>query len=205
MLWYRSDDVSSLIHYSKGNGLGYDLCLACGRMTAKDSLKDNHKRLRTGTDCNHSDFSILRGIGLGLDTTTDALEILLVDLDGKYIKDEVVAYTLAVAIRAAVAQFMGVELEEIGCAIKEVRTPTNSGTCQSIILFDNNAAGYCSSGCIIENLPRILKNAKQMLLCDCKTCCNKCLLQHDTKFKVDFLDRTQGLNWLTDDWLQKLL
>lgn len=204
MLWYRSDDASSLIHYSKGNGLGYDLCLACGRMTAKDSLKDNHKRLRTGTDCNHSDFSILRGIGLGLDTTTDALEILLVDLDGKYIKDEVVAYTLAVAIRAAVAQFMGVELDEIGCAIKEVRTPTNLGTCQSIILFDNNTAGYCSSGCIIENLPRILKNAKQMLLCDCKTCCNKCLLQHDTKFKVDFLDRTQGLNWLTDVWLKKL-
>lgn len=199
-VWYRSSDVGSLINYSKGSGNGYDLCLACGRMN-RGNLDDVHKRVRTGTECKHSSFAMLENISLGIETTTDAFEIVLADLDGKFIDNDILAYTLGVAIRASVAKFMGVELEEIGCITKLIRSPNGKSACLSLVLFDNNASGYCSSRVITDNLGQIMRGAKHVLECDCATCCDKCLLQYDTKFNVDLLDRKVALDFLSDDWL----
>lgn len=202
-VYYRSSSTGSLINYSKGSGKGYDLCLACGRMT-KNDMDDNHKRLRAGTECNHSSFAMLNNICLATETSTDAIEFVFRDINNKYINDDILAYTLAVAIRASVAKFMCVELEEIGCIKKMIRTPDDKGTCLSMVLFDNNAAGYCSSSEIVNNLKTIMYGAKQVLMCDCATCCDKCLLQYDTKFNVDMLDRHIALEFLSDEWLSLL-
>ena len=197
---YRSSTTGSFINYSKGDGNGYDLCLACGRMS--NSLDDKHKRLRTGTECIHNSFAMLENVSLGIETTTDAIEFILADENGCFITDKVLAYTLAVAIRAAVAKTMGVELEEIGCITKKVRIPDSKDTCLSMVLFDNCASGYTSSTLIVEQLGAILHKAKDILNCDCATCCDKCLLQYDTKFNVDMLDRKVALGFLTDEWLK---
>lgn len=202
-IYYRSSATGSLINYSRGKKNGYDLCLSCGRMTS-DSLKDAHKRLRTGTECNHSSFAMLNNIYLGIETTTDAIEFVFKDIDDNYITNEVLAYTLGVAIRASIASFMGIELEELGCIKKTVRTPDDKGTCLSIILFDNNATGYCSSTDIINNLKTIMYGAKRVLTCDCAAYCDKCLLQYDTRFNVDMLDRHVALEFLSDEWLSTL-
>ena len=205
-VYYRNSDTGNLINYSRGvGGGGYDLCLACGRMEASGSgLQDTHKRLRTGTECKHSPFSMLPNINLGIETSTDAVELVLADLDGKFITDDVTAYTLAVAIRSSVARFMGVELDEIGCLKKLVRDPIGHKPCLSIVLFDNNASGYSSSNEIIKNLAGILRGAKNVLTCDCVTCCDKCLLQFDTKYNVDMLDRKVALEFLSKEWLKSL-
>lgn len=99
---------------------------------------------------------------------------------------------------------MGVELEEIGCLKKTVRTPDNKGTCLSIVLFDNNATGYCSSADIVNKLKTIMHGAKEVLVCDCAAYCDKCLLQYDTRFSVDLLDRHVALEFLSDEWLDTL-
>lgn len=202
-IYYRSSATGSLINYSRGKRNGYDLCLSCGRMTS-DTLRDSHKRLRTGTDCKHSSFAMLNNIYLGMETTTDAIEFVFKDIDNNYIDNEVLAYTLAVAIRASIASFMGIELEEIGCLKKTVRTPDNKGTCLSIVLFDNNATGYCSSADIVNKLKTIMHGAKEVLVCDCAAYCDKCLLQYDTRFSVDLLDRHVALEFLSDEWLATL-
>jgi len=203
-IYYRNSATGSLINYSKGKSNGYDLCLSCGRMTS-NTMEDSHKRLRTGTECKHSSFAMLNNICLGIETTTDAIEFVFKDLDDKYITNDVLAYTLAVAIRASIASFMGVELEEIGCIKKKVRTPDDKGTCLSIVLFDNNATGYCSSIDIVNNLKNIMYGAKSMLAsCDCAAYCDKCLLQYDTRFNVDMLDRHVALEFLSDEWLATL-
>lgn len=202
-IWCRSSDISSLINYSKGTGSGYDLCLTCGRMS-RSNLDDLHKRLRTGTQCKHSSFSLRSNVCLGIETTTDALELVFADLDGSYIDDEILAYTLGVAVRASVAAFMGVELEEVGCVKKKIRIPHDKGTCFSIVLFDNNASGYCSSPDIVNNLAKIMRDAKRILNCDCSMCCDKCLLQYDTRFNVNLLDRHVALQFLSEEWLQSL-
>lgn len=204
LVWYRKSDTASLIHYSHGpSANGYKLCLSCGRMSAH--LPDIHNKLRTGRPCNHSDYSIISDLYLGIETTTDALEIFLTDTNGKPITIETIAYSLGIALRSAVASFIGIDISEIGCYAKYIRPDLEQSHLAgySIVLFDNNASGYCSAPQIINNIGYLLQRAHEFLNCDCTTCCNKCLLQYDTKFNIQNLNRHAALKFLTPQWLEK--
>lgn len=209
---YKKDCSGSVIYYSKGGGNGYFLCLECGRMEAyNENNKKNfkhHKRLRSSTnnkydsiDCNPSSFSVVEKISLGFEDKTDILELFLRDINGYPINDKTLAYTLSVAIRNAIAKYLNVELEELGCNVKEVRN--NQGREYCIQLYDVSSSGYCSSDSITNNLNQIFKMAKDILKCNCLTSCSKCLLQNDTKYNYDSLDRKVGLEFLSDEWLNK--
>lgn len=50
----------------------------------------------------------------------------------------------------------------------------------------------------------IYDGAKEVLVCDCAAYCDKCLLQYDTRFSVDLLDRHVALEFLSDEWLATL-
>ncbi len=209
---YKQDPQGSVIYYTKGEGNGYLLCLECGRMEAyNDKNREKfkkHYRLRSyqnGTakeECHHSEFSIVdggnKGIAIGAEIKTDVLELMLYDLNKKIISDQTLAYTLAVAIRNAVARFLNIESAEIGCDVKKLH---HGG--YVLQLYDVNASGYCSSSNIIKNMYQILQLAKKNLECDCKLCCNKCLLQNDTKYKYEYLDRQLALKFLSDKWINK--
>ena len=140
-----------------------------------------------------------------METTTDALEILLRDINGNLITDETIAYSLGIALRSAIASFIGIEISEIGCIAKEIRPDISNENLSgfSIILFDNNASGYCSAPQILENMSYLLHRAHEFLQCNCTSCCNRCLLQYDTKFNVNQLNRISALNFLTPEWLAK--
>lgn len=217
---YKNDKEGSVIHYSNGGGEGYILCLECGRMVAnnkknREEFKKRHYRLRSGVypnsqtgntykvECQHSPYSIIENINLGVEIKTDLLELILSDLDGNVIDDRTLAYSLAVAIRSGIAKYMNVETEEIGCIAKQIRVNGTNKKGFAIELFDKNASGYCSSNDIIKNLNIIFKYAQNILKCDCAQSCNKCILQNDTKYNYRYLDRKLALEFLTDEWIAK--
>ncbi|MFY9259148.1 MAG: DEAD/DEAH box helicase [Gallionella sp.] len=219
--FFRSNPAGTVFNHSAGiNGLGYAICLACGRaepMVIEADEDENkvaalpkvfqspHRRLRGAQEgdsakCEGSDFSIQRGIRLGHEARTDVLELMLYDLDGSPLVDKKAAFSLAVAMRSAIAKMLGVEVAELGCNFKEVRLDQKIG--QAIVLFDRNASGYCSS--VSDQVREILSKAKEILSCaaDCEGACQHCLLHFDTRFQMDNLDRHAALAFLTESWLQ---
>lgn len=228
---FRSSPTGRVFNHSSGaNDTGYAICLECGRaepMPLHPNPRDKsglghlpplfrqpHKRLRGGkgkddatTECkgSHSPFAIKPDLHLGLEEVTDVLELQLNGLDGLPISDKVAAYSIAVALRAAVAATLGVEIGEIGCDVKPMRHPMHKQEAHVIVLYDHSAAGYCSS--VTERLPQLLERARVGLIdCpgDCKSACQHCLLDYDTRFRLSELDRFAAANFLTDDWMQQL-
>ncbi len=222
---YRASPIGTVFNHSAGtNGLGYAICLACGRAEQMVSESDDgeveqggvalpkifrspHRRLRgaqggaTAT-CAVSGFSIKPGLRLGHEATTDVLELMLNDLDGRPLSDRQIAFSLAVAIRSAIAEKLGVEVDELGCDTKQIRL-ANGVVGEAIVLFDRNASGYCSS--VSDRLREVLFKAKGILSCaaGCEGACQHCLLHFDTRFRMDDLNRHVALEFLTDDWLNE--
>lgn len=122
-----------------------------------------HKRLRggkgpreTSAECqgSHKSFAIKPSLHLGLEVVTDVLELQLNGLDGLPLADHRAAYSIAVALRSALASTLGVEIDEIGCDTKPIRHPMQKQVGYVIVLSDRAAAGYCSS--VGERLPELL-------------------------------------------------
>lgn len=215
---FRYSPLGTVFHFSAGaSKLGYAVCLNCGRadaITAEGVLPSifmrEHKRLRGGQgvadmicEGSHQPFAIKLDLRLGYESRTDVLEILLKYEDGSALQDKVVAYSLAVALRSAVASHLGVEVSELGCDIKPVRQGDGIDG-YAIVIYDQNASGYASS--VADIIPNLLRGARSNLYCasDCDTACQSCLIHFDTRFRVDELDRHAALCLLTDDWLDKL-
>lgn len=215
---FRASSNGHVFHQSRGlHGEGYALCLECGR--AEPMLKDQHlpavfqnkhtKLRRTkeeGLFCPGSDsaWKIKQGITLGHEGWTDVLEIQLKTLSGAWLYDDVAARTLAVALRDALAELIGVQATELGCDVKESK-PEPGARCQSILIFDRFAAGYASSA--DRYLGRMFALARQRLQCaaECDSACPRCVLDFDQRFAADSLDRYAALEVLTQDWVNGLV
>ncbi len=224
---FRSSSTGRVFNHSGGvYGTGYAICLDCGRaepMALRVDTTSNvglghlpplfrvpHKRLRgahggqTG-ECkgSHNPFSIKPNLHLGLEEVTDVLELHLNGLDGLPIADKVAAYSIAVALRGAVAATLGVEINEIGCDVKPIRHPMQDQG-YVLVLYDHSAAGYCSS--VADRLPEMLRAARGLLDCrgNCTSACQHCLLDYDTRFRFDQLDRFAAARFLSEDWMQRL-
>jgi DEAD/DEAH box helicase domain-containing protein len=219
---FRSTPTGSVFHFSSGvNRSGYALCLECGRSAPMGSTGDpnhglprvfqnSHKRLRGrqgGNDwvCGGSDgeFKIKKGINFGREYTTDVLELSLCGLDGAPLTDGTVAYTLAVALRRAIAESLGIEETELGCESKMIRDDFGRKT-RSIQIFDIRSAGY--SSLVAPDLPNLLRSARSILQCDanCEGACQSCLLNFDTRYHSEDLDRIAALKFITDEWINSL-
>lgn len=221
---FRATPQASVFHHSSGvGGSGYAVCLECGRsapMGYKEEEHDTpaifrkpHKRLRgrrgQGDDWNcggsDSSFKIKKGVHFGREYTTDVLELTLAGLDGLPLqaKQEAVAYTIAVALRRAVAAHLGIAESELGCDSKEIRDGQGRRT-RALQIFDMRSAGY--SSLVAPDLPGLLKTARKVLLCEsqCDGACQSCLLTFDTRYKVESLDRHAALDFLTTEWLDAL-
>lgn len=219
---FRCSSEGSVFHYSSGlGGAGYAVCLECGRAAplgygedpeeTPAAFKRPHKRLRgrrgSGDDwnCGGSDspFKIKKGVSFGREYTTDVLELSLVGLDGHALADADAAYTLAVALRTAIAARLGVDESELGCDTKPIRDP-NGRSSRVVQIFDMRSGGY--SSLVAADLPVLLRDARKALICesDCESACQSCLLTFDTRFRLDSLDRHAALRFLSDEWIQSL-
>ncbi|MET3464562.1 DEAD/DEAH box helicase [Variovorax atrisoli] len=225
---FRATSLGTVFNHTAGaNGLGFAVCLECGRsepMIADTTADENgsvaparpfafrqpHRRLRGAQGgeskmCAGSDqpFSVQSALRFGCESTTDVLELVLQGLDGKPLTDRSTAYSIAVALRGAVAATLGVEETELGCDTKEIRLPDGSRA-QAVLVFDRNASGYSSA--VSDKLESVLRRASENLQCthDCDAACQHCLLSFDTRFRHDDLNRHAALTFLSNRWLDEL-
>lgn len=199
-----------LVYYSNRGGprgAGYAICLQCGRAEA-DS--DNHGvsslpppladhkplRYRKGQDLcpgNHKPFSIKRNIALGLEITTDVLE-----LQPQHILRRAGAYALVIALREALAQELGVEADEMGFAVEQAENALGAPAV-SLYLFDR-ASGGAGFAVSFEHLMRpVFRGAEKILDCQtpgCEKACAACVLTADAPGGKGDLDRTAALAFL---------
>ncbi|MCY7347425.1 MAG: DUF1998 domain-containing protein [Pyrinomonadaceae bacterium] len=211
---FRVSTRGHIFNQSRGiYGTGYALCLECGRtepMSPDRSLPKvfelPHRKLRRtkedGKFCPGSDdnWKTKQNIALGHRGWTDIFELQLKNTVGICLDDQTAALTLAVALRDALAELLGVQANELGCDVKQARTE-EGGVCQSILIFDRFAAGYSSSA--DRFLADLFKRAAERLDCpaNCDSACPHCVLDYDQRFAADNLDRHQAAALLTPEWL----
>lgn len=199
-----------LVYYSNRGGpgsFGYAVCLHCGRAepdsdnrgqpSPRPALVD-HKplRYRKGQDLcpgNDKPFAIKRNLSLGLEITTDVFE-----LQPQHTLPRAGATALAIALREALAQELGIEADEMGFAVAQARNSLGAPAV-SLFLFDR-AAGGAGFAVSFEHLMRpVLHRARQILDCKtpgCEKACAACVLTSDAPDGKDALDRTAALAFM---------
>jgi Lhr-like helicase len=228
---YRARRYGSLFHHSDGlHGTGYALCLRCGQAdsmlpderlpatffnNAEDFEKQSplfHKRLRGGrlndkeAHCpgNDSDWSILRGVRLGVVSHTEIFELQPRDTSLSPI-DRMTAYTLAVALRRSLCAMLGIEESEVGALAAPSRAANGDAT-YSLYLYDTatGGAGYVSQ--VAGRLPELLRLTRDNLQCpnECDAACQGCVLTHETQHHLDDLNRHAALEFLSDAFLDAM-
>lgn len=197
----ESDNHAEILFYHMGKGKGYSVCLHCGKAaTDRDSLNE-HKRLRGGkTDqeqnagsCsgNLTPFAIHDHVILGGRFKTDFCEIRVKDENEIYSSDQVLLYTLGAVISKELAHFLAVEEAEISFGLKRYE---NFST---IFIFDTVKGGAGYSSQFISYADQIFDNSLQKLnACDCDKACTKCVIDRNTQWHTDKLDRNPALLWL---------
>lgn len=214
---FRSTSRGHVYHYSSGiNRRGYALCLSCGRAEpmgsngASPEVFDRpHARLRGGKGqdriCvgSQNTWSIKPNLNLGHEAFTDVLEIQIRDESGNWLSDATAAQTIAVAMRNALAERLGVQVSELSCAYKSAKVDDGNIT-YSILIFDRHAAGYASGA--DEMVADLLEVAHARLNCskECESACAHCVLDFDQRFQVERLDRHSALRWLSRGWLNSM-
>ncbi len=218
---YRATAEGHVIHLSRGlHEAGYAICLECGRAASEESSQDGgglpreldgHFRLRGGGGksadglCkgNDSTFLIKRRQALGSDVTTSVFELQLVDVEGRAPRQEALG-AVAVALRQAAAEKLGIEMREISWSI--TRTRANGARGHAIALFDTatGGAGYVPQ--LPEFVPELLRRAAKILDCPrkCDRACHACVLSFDTQYALEQIDRNAGLELLSQAFLLRL-
>jgi hypothetical protein len=98
---------------------------------------------------------------------------------------------------------VGVEIEELGCDVKPVRTEAGA-VAQVIVIYDRHSAGYSSiAGERIEEVLRAAA-AECNCLAGCRDGCQACLLSFDTRFRTADIKRDNAIQFLSTEWLNSL-
>ena len=215
----RHASDGTVLRLSRGKGgIGYAICLSCGRAeeetadgTLPKAMKD-HRRLRGGRRddqgardnlCEGSrpdGFHVQRNLALSAQNVTDVFELRLTQPgDAAPVRDATTATSLAVAIRQALAQAIGIEIDELGYAT------VRHGKEYSILLYDTAAggAGFCAEA--PSRVLNLLQRAYKLLNeCTCPRACERCLLDYGTQHDLQHLDRRKALAALTPALLDSL-
>lgn len=209
----RHSGDGRVFHFSSGvHDAGYAICLRCGRGEsdvpgAMSAALVGHRRLRGGREnesltCpgNDEPWAIQRNLLLGGQYSTDVLEIQLVDFKkGSPLRDETIAYSLAVALRQALAECLGIDTKELGCSIAP-RLAENAARATSIFLYDTASGGAGYVSLFGSNLQYVFKRAQSILQCPrgCDRACHACLLDFDTQHQIKKLDRKAALEFIDE-------
>lgn len=215
----RADTQGHVFYHNSGfAGNGYAICMGCGR--AESMTRDNHfpKRLdpenpkafhyspkaaniKVGEERAPCSGNILKNIHLGVSTYTDVFEIILKSPENGYLfnspQDRAIATTLSVALRRALTEQLGISINEVQYSIRPVTLPGQQHSF-ALQLFDSISGGAGFSSNAIHHITQILEKMVSILECDhqCEAYCSHCLLEYDSRFDVDKLNRKIALDWL---------
>lgn len=229
--YFNVDPNGHVFQYSSGlNGTGFAICMQCGRADSMEESYDNeakfprtltpdrpHKSLKAQKDgdkfnrpdCGGSSV-VKANIHLGCQIKTDVLEIVLKHpTRNEYILDteegRIIATTLVVALRQAIATQLGIATDELGYAIKVKKIDDQAVLVLQI--FDDLSGGAGFSTTAANYITEILRLLVEKLNCiddSCNSVCGKCLLDTQTRHDIENLDRTLALAWLGDGFLTYL-
>lgn len=197
----ESEEDAEILFYNVGAGQGYSVCLHCGRTVTDPDRLLGHRRLRGGRNneegganfCTGNDhpYAIKGNVILGGRFKTDFCEIRIKDEQGRYSADKTLLYTLGTVLSKQLAHFLAVEEAEISFGVK------NYEGFSTIFIFDTakGGAGYASQ--FISYADQIFAEAYQVLKsCLCEQACTKCLIDRNTQWHMDRLDKRMVIDWL---------
>jgi DEAD/DEAH box helicase domain-containing protein len=218
---YRYSQEGHMFHFARAGAHGFAICLRCGRAAPDSPPEDqalpreleNHRRLRGGRgetgrearcDGNDQPFALRRNQWLGHDVRTDVFELQVYGQDGAPLK-RVAAYSVAVALREALAERLGVNPREIGCAAIPGRSASRAKGYSSV-LFDTATGGAGFVAAASQDLPGLLERAREKLHCPrgCDRACQACLLTFDSQHHHEHLNRFEALAHFTEELLASL-
>ena len=219
---FRYSNLGKILSYNKGpKGFGYSVCLYCGRAEHQKeeekpppTLEKVHRRLRGGREEGEShcpgsdnDWGIKSDLWLVGENITSVIELRLKDTATKEFLSDLnlkTAWSVGFALRYGLANKLGVSSNEISVAVQKV--VENATRMSAIYLYDTATSG---AGYVIQ-LPRYIEDVvdKALSILDCKdecdSACNSCLLDWDSQFQSEFLDRKMAQNFLAG-WKEHLI
>ncbi|MGL5336647.1 MAG: helicase-related protein [Enterovibrio sp.] len=210
-------------HSAGENGTGYALCMACGRAESLDknghypsnlNPTKPHQPLRAAKKDKYGDVkttcdgagTLMQGIHLGCHAKTDVFELVLKHpIKNEYITDNpqgrIIATTLSVAFRKALADQLGISISELGYAI---RPAIVEGKHKAMVIqvYDSISGGAGFSSSANQYIQTLISKMVNNLHCNnCQTGCSECLLDSDTRYDIDKIDSTEAREWLGSDYL----
>lgn len=143
---------------------------------------------------------LVQNLFIGAQDRTNVFEMYLKDPEtDKFLhteEDRVIALTLSVAFRDALASCHGINAEELGFGIRQIEIEQEVAF--AISIYDKASGGAGFSSTAHQYLDKLFKQAKSILNCDdeCDSACHSCLLSYDTRFISDKLNRIKALKYL---------
>lgn len=220
---FRAGSRGDIFYHSSGEyGHGYALCWHCGRADSMASVDKRpeiflkpHKKLRGKPEgeadayCsgNENEFAIKTNLHLGYVDHTDVFELYLKHhneqtfLDYRDEDNKKIAWTLSVVLRQALADTLGINVDELGFTVKPTKLPDCIYPVATIVLYDkcSGGAGFASSA--FRYFDELFVKARNYLKCDCQGVCQNCLLGFDTRFHIQYLDRQLAENYLNGEFI----
>lgn len=213
----RFGENGHVFHHSSGEFQnGYAICMSCGRAESMTVHGELPARLRpekehrpiggqagSNRDSNCSGEWVMPNIHLGYQTVTHVLELALKNpLNGEWLPisetGKAVASTLAVALRDAIAERLGILSTEMGFGTRQDKDLKSGRNRLLIQVYDNVAggAGFVLSG--LESLTGLLFKAFEKLECsaNCANVCSSCLAGQDSRVEQQELDRKAAREWV---------
>jgi superfamily II DNA/RNA helicase len=203
---YSTQNNGEILYYNLGNGNGYAVCLECGRAVPdiqEDNITDalhslklyNHNPIIGGRQAREdnvkcSNDNIKRKVLLGGRFQTDFVEIRFRDAKGKLINDETI-FSLGVILTQKLAEKIGINAQEMNFGVKKYYNY------QSIFIYDTAKGGAGYSIRFNELKEDVIDLSKATLdVCKCEKACDKCLINRDSQWSLDKLNRLKALEWL---------
>lgn len=197
----QSEDLASIFYYNVGRGLGYCICRECGKADPEftnggdipRSIQDHYDIL----DVNATGYcpggvDPYRNVMIGGHFMTEFFELRLRDSKGVLVSDDSLMFTMGVALVNAIASALGIKNDEISFGYKKYQDFT------SIFIFDKakGGAGYAKkASMMLDRLFGIIKN--QLNGCSCSKACPQCLIDHNTQWHEEWLDKNKVLQWIS--------
>ena len=217
--YVRFGEEGQMVVRSGGeNGTGFAICMRCGRadsMTSKGELPSEmqpdkpHRPVggavgsKVKQECTGE--AVLGDIHLGYQARTHVVEWVLKNpLTGGWIPDteqgKVIAMTLAVALRDAVAGQLGIASSEMGFGARPDRSLETGEKRYVVQVYDNVAGGAGFVLTALNQMTDLLQAAFEKLNCsaDCETVCSSCLASKDSRVEFEQLDRRLAIKWLKE-------
>lgn len=217
---YRSSAQGHIFHHTSGeHDTGFAVCLRCGK--AESMLGDGdypdgvqpgklHIKLqgKVGPEasayCEGPDeaYAIKKNVHLGATDQTDVFELYLKhpneDHYIKHHRKDPLHWTLAVALRQALADIHGINADEMGYTIKPSTLPDCDYPVAGIVLYDKNGGGAGFSSAAPIHLKDMFLKALEHLDCvdHCDSACQSCLMGYDTRFHMDLLNRHVAIDYI---------